>query len=59
MRRDTGVVVWRHEEDVTHPERFPLDTAKKAAPATRELLIDVLERAGRRVANELVYSRDP
>jgi hypothetical protein len=44
-------VVWAYEEDVTHPERFSLPAL------TSELLNDVLERAGRRVANELVYAR--
>jgi hypothetical protein len=55
--RETGVVVWAHEEDVTHPERFSLPALIKDKALTSELLNDVLERAGRRVANELVYAR--
>jgi hypothetical protein len=55
--RETGVVLWAHEEDVTHPERFPLETLIKDKALTSELLLDVLQRAGRRVANELVYAR--
>lgn len=56
--RETGVVVWEHEEDVTHPERLPLDAFRRDRALTRQELIDVLERAGRRLANELVYARN-
>jgi hypothetical protein len=56
--RETGVVVWEHEEDVTHPGRLSLDAFKRDRALTRQELVDVLERAGRRLANELVYARD-
>ena len=58
VRRETGRVLWTHEEDVTHPERFAADALKKDQALTRELLMEVLGRAGRRVANELVYVRN-
>jgi hypothetical protein len=51
VRRETGVVVWEHEEDVTHPERFSLDALSKD-----RVVVNVLERAGRRLANEVVYA---
>lgn len=54
--RETGVVVWKHEEDVTHPERLPEDAFKADRVAARERLTEVLERAGRRMGNELVYA---
>lgn len=56
--RETGVVVWEHEEDVTHPGRLSLDAFKRDRGLTRQELVDVLERAGRRLASELVYARD-
>jgi hypothetical protein len=55
--RETGVVVWQHEEDVTHPEELPLDTLTGDRALAREQLTGVLERAGRRLASELVYAR--
>jgi hypothetical protein len=55
--RETGVVLWEHEEDVTHPGRLSLEALKADQALTRELLTDVLERAGRRLANELIYLR--
>jgi hypothetical protein len=55
--RETGVVVWEHEEDVTHPERLPLEALTGDRALARERLVEVLERAGRRLANELVYGR--
>jgi hypothetical protein len=55
--RGTGVVVWAGTEDVTDPERFPLDTFKRDPAFTRAHLLDVLERAGERMASELIYAR--
>jgi hypothetical protein len=56
VRRETGVVVWEHEEDVTHPERFSLDALSKDRALVHEVVVNVLERAGRRLANEVVYA---
>lgn len=56
--RETGVIVWEHEEDVTHPGRLSLDAFKRDRGLTRHELVDVLERAGRRLASELIYARD-
>jgi hypothetical protein len=55
--RDTGVVVWEHEEDVTHPERLSRDGLRDRAVARQEM-VEVLEQAGQRLANELVYARN-
>ena len=57
VARESGVVVWEHEEDVTHPERFSVEALKEDRELSRDRLIDVLERAGRRLATELVYAR--
>ncbi len=54
---DTGVVAWQHDEDVTHPDRLPLDRFTADRALTRDELRAVLERAGRRLASELVYAR--
>jgi hypothetical protein len=56
--RPTGVVVWEHDEDVTHPERLPLQALTDDAELTRQELKDVLERAGQRLANEFLYARN-
>ena len=56
--RETGVIVWEHEEDVTHPGRLSLEVFKRDRGLTRQELVDVLERAGRRLASELIYARD-
>jgi hypothetical protein len=55
--RETGVVVWRHEEDVTHPEELPLDALTGDRALAHDQLTGVLERAGRRLASELIYAR--
>jgi hypothetical protein len=55
--RPTGVVVWEHDEDVTHPERLPLQALTDDGELTRQELKDVLERAGQRLANEFLYAR--
>ena len=55
--RGTGVAVWESREDVTDPERLPLTVFKKDPEFTRHHMLDVLTRAGQRLANELVYAR--
>ena len=55
--RPTGVVVWEHDEDVTHAERLPLQAYTGDGEVLRQGLRDVLERAGQRLANELLYAR--
>jgi hypothetical protein len=55
--RPTGVVVWEHDEDVTHAERLPLQAFTRDGELTRQELKDVLERAGQRLANEFLYAR--
>jgi hypothetical protein len=57
MVRPTGAVVWEHDEDVTHAERIPLDTFRSDAALARQALMDVLERAGQRLASEYLYAR--
>lgn len=55
--RETGTVIWEHEEDVTHPERLPLQAFTRDDEVARQGLLDMLERAGQRVANEFLYAR--
>jgi hypothetical protein len=55
--RATGVVVWDGQEDVTGPERLPLESLTRDPAFAREQLTDVLARAGRRLASELMYAR--
>jgi hypothetical protein len=55
--RGTGVVVWEAQEDVTGPERLPLESLTRDPEFARQELMDVLARAGRRLASELLYSR--
>ena len=55
--RENGIVVWEHEEDVTSPGRLPLDSLMSDPTLTREELVDVLERAGRRLGSELLYAQ--
>jgi hypothetical protein len=57
MLRGTGVVVWEGLEDVTGPERVPLESLTRDPEFARQELMDVLGRAGRRLASELLYSR--
>jgi hypothetical protein len=57
VRQDTGAAMWEHDEDVTHPERLPLDALTRDRAQARERLVEVLERAGRRLASELIYAR--
>ena len=53
----TSAVIWAHAEDVTHGERLPLQVYTSDSALTRQALADVLERAGQRLANELIYAR--
>lgn len=53
----TGVIVWEHEEDVTHADRVPLPTLTSDGALARQELLDVLERAGQRLANEFLYAQ--
>jgi hypothetical protein len=54
---DTATVLWEREEDVTDPERLPLKSFTGDRQLTRDRLIEVLQRAGRRLGNELLYAR--
>src|SRR5262245_6998340 len=56
---ETGAILWEHEEDVTHPERLPLETFSRDRQFARQEMIEVLERAGRRLATEYLYARRP
>ena len=53
----TSTVVWEHDEDVTHGERLPLQAFTTDSALSRQALLEVLERAGQRLANELLYAR--
>lgn len=55
--RATGTVVWEHDEDVTHAERLPLQAFTRDGDFARHELLEVLERAGQRLANEFLYAR--
>jgi hypothetical protein len=55
--RGTGVVLWEYREDVTNPEQIPVDAFLGDRQFARQEMIDVLERAGQRLANEMLYSR--
>jgi hypothetical protein len=52
----SGVTLWSLQEDVTDVERLPLSTFTRDREFARQQLIAVLERAGRRLASELLYS---
>lgn len=53
----TSTITWEHDEDVTHGERLPAQAFTSDPELTRQALKDVLERAGQRLANELLYAR--
>jgi hypothetical protein len=53
----SGVTLWSASEDVTDVERLPLRTFTRERELTRQQLVGVLERAGRRLASELLYAR--
>jgi hypothetical protein len=55
--RGTGVVLWEYREDVTNPEQIPVDAFLGDRQFARQEMIDVLGRAGQRLANEMLYSR--
>ena len=57
MAPGTGVIRWEASQDVTAPEQFPLDAFKKDHDFARQQLVDILERAGQRLASELMYAR--
>jgi len=42
---------------VTHPESAPLASFVRNRDFARETMIGLLERAGQRLANELLYAR--
>jgi hypothetical protein len=52
-----GVVLWEHHEDVTGADRMPSTSFTKDAQVARAEIRDVLERAGERLAAELLYAR--
>lgn len=53
----TGVVLWADSQDVTDPERLPLKSFSNDREFTRQQLIGVLERAGQRLASEMLYAQ--
>ena len=53
---ETGVIVWETSQDVTAPDRLPLASFKDRR-FTGGQLLDLLERAGQRLASELLYAR--
>ena len=53
----TGISRWEGSQDVTAPEQFPIDTFQRDPDFARQQLVGVLERAGQRVASELMYAR--
>ena len=55
--RGTGVIVWEDRQDVTNPEQLPADAFLRDRTLARQQMTDVLERAGQRLANELLYAR--
>ena len=55
--RGTGVVLWEYSEDVTNPEQIPVDAFLGDPQFARQEMIDVLERAGQRLASEILYAR--
>ena len=57
MLAGTGVLVWESSQDVTAAEPFPLDSFTSDRAFTRQALLDVLDRAGQRLASELMYAR--
>jgi len=53
----TGIVLWEESQDVTSPEQIPVDAFLRDGDFARQEMVVVLERAGQRLANELLYSR--
>ena len=52
-----GVTIWSGNEDVTDAERLPMTAFTKDRDFTRAQLLAILERAGQRLASELIYAR--
>ena len=53
----SGVTIWATGEDATGAERLPLRAFTRDREFTRQQLLGVLERAGQRMASELLYAR--
>jgi len=53
----SGVTLWTGNEDTTDAERLPLRAFTKDREFARQQLLAVLERAGQRLASELLYAR--
>lgn len=53
----TGISRWGSSQDVTAPEQFPIETFQQDPDLARRQLLGVLERAGQRLASELMYAR--
>ena len=53
----TGIVLWEESQDVTSPEQIPVEAFLRDGDFARQEMMVVLERAGQRLANELLYSR--
>jgi hypothetical protein len=52
-----GVTIWNATEDVTDAERLPATVFTRDREFARAQLLAVLERAGQRLASELLYER--
>ena len=52
-----GVVRWEHREDVTGADQIPFESLRTNPQLAREQVIEVLDRAGERLATELLYAR--
>jgi hypothetical protein len=53
----SGVTIWTSGEDVTDAERLPLRAFTGDREFSRQQLLGVLQRAGQRMAAELLYAR--
>jgi hypothetical protein len=53
----SGVVLWEHREDATGPDQIPFEALRWNPPLTRKEVVTALERAGERLAAELLYAR--
>ena len=57
MLSGTGVIMWEGSQDVTSPEQFPAGSFLKDREFAKQEMLDVLQRAGHRLASELMYAR--
>jgi hypothetical protein len=57
VARQTGVALWKDNQDVTGAERLPLKAFTGNRQFARRQLLDVLDRAGQRLASELLYAQ--